>query len=304
MKEQLKSFGLFFIPSIIWGSTWYAIKFQLTDVNPLLSVAYRFTMAGLILLVITLLKKKTLRFGWRVHLLFILQGLLLFGFDYWLVYEAEQYLTSGLIAVVFSIIVFSNAIFASLFLKSRITLPITIGGLLAIAGTMLIFKKEVTSLFVKDAVFGSLIMSFGALLLASLGNVLSAYNQQKKLPLLQVNAYSMLYGSVFLFTLGLFMGIPVRFDTTSSYLISLSYLAVFGSVVAFSTYLQLIGRVGPAKASYALVLVPVIAMIFSTFFESYEWQQSALAGMPILILGNLIAMEKINYKKLVSRWKL
>jgi drug/metabolite transporter (DMT)-like permease len=303
MKEQIKSIALFFIPSLIWGSTWYAIKFQLSDVNPLLSVAYRFSLAGLVLFAICAARKENLRFGWKVHLLFVLQGILLFGLDYWLVYKAEQILTSGLIAVVFSIIVFTNALFGAIFLKSKITTPLIIGGFLAIAGTALIFKREVAALFTKDSVFSALVMSLGALLMASLGNVLSAYSQQRKLPLLQANAYSMVYGSIFVFILGLFTGVTVQFDTTKSYIISLAYLAVFGSVIAFSSYLKLIGRVGPAKASYALVLVPVIAMIFSTFFESYEWQQSALAGMPILVIGNLIAMEKIKFNKIVTRWK-
>jgi drug/metabolite transporter (DMT)-like permease len=303
MKEQIKSIGLFFIPSLIWGSTWYAIKFQLSEVDPLLSVAYRFSLAGLVLFAICAARKENLRFGWKVHLLFVLQGILLFGLDYWLVYKAEQTLTSGLIAVVFSIIVFTNALFGAIFLKSKITTPLIIGGFLAIAGTALIFKREVAVLFTKDSVFSALLMSLGALLMASLGNVLSAYSQRRKLPLLQANAYSMVYGSIFVLILGLFTGVAFRFDTTKSYIISLAYLAVFGSVIAFSSYLKLIGRVGPAKASYALVLVPVIAMIFSTFFESYEWQQSALAGMPILIIGNLIAMEKIKFKKIVTRWK-
>ena len=120
---------------------------------------------------------------------------------------------------------------------------------------------------------------------------------------MQANAYSMMYGALTVFAVGLIIGKKIDFETSYSYLISLSYLAIFGSIIAFSSYLKIIGRIGPAKGSYALVLVPVIAMIFSTIFESYEWQMSALAGMPILILGNMIAMDKLKPEKLFKRWK-
>ncbi len=303
MNERVKNILLFLIPSLIWGSTWYAIKFQLGHVNPLMSVVYRFALASVILIAICVIRKENMRFGWRIHTLFFLQGFLLFGINYWLVYIAEQYLTSGLIAVIFSIIVFTNALFSALFIKSRLTLPLIIGGLLAIIGTGLIFKREVTDFFSRETMLYAVIMSFLALLTASLGNVLSAFNQQKQIPVLQTNAFSMLYGSLAIFFIGIFIGTPLQFDFRSSYLISLSYLAVFGSVVAFSFYLKIIGRVGPAKASYAIVFTPVIAMVFSTLFEAYTWEKSALVGMPVLILGNLIAMDKIKLDKSIVRWK-
>jgi drug/metabolite transporter (DMT)-like permease len=303
INERLQNGFLFFIPSLIWGSTWYAIKFQLGIVDPVMSVAYRFFIASAIMLLFCSLFKKNLRFGYKEHLLFVLQGFLLFGINYWLVYLAEIQLTSGLIAVIFSLVVFTNAVFGALFIRSKITWRIAIGGILAILGTALIFKDEVTLLFGKKVVLSAIIMSFGSLLLASLGNVLSAYSQKKKLPLLQANAFSMMYGALAVFSVGLILGKKINFETHFSYLISLFYLAIFGSIIAFSSYLKIIGRIGPAKGSYALVLVPIIAMIFSTFFESYEWQKSALVGMPILILGNMVAMDKLKPEKLFKRWK-
>jgi drug/metabolite transporter (DMT)-like permease len=303
MNGRIKNMLLFLVPSFIWGSTWYAIKFQLGEVSALLSVAYRFGLASFILLVICFIKKENMRFGWKIHLLFLIQGLLLFGLNYWLVYEAEKYLTSGLIAVIFSIMVFSNAIFGAILLKSKITLPIIIGGILAITGTALMFKREIAFMFSQESILFALGLSLVSVLLASWGNVISAYAQQSKVPLLQLNAFSMLYGSLAVFILSIFLGMHLRFDTRNSYIFSLIYLAVFGSVVAFSSYLKILGRVGPAKASYAIIFVPVIAMIFSTIFESYHWQQSAIAGMPILVLGNLVAMEKIKFVKNSRRWK-
>jgi drug/metabolite transporter (DMT)-like permease len=303
MNTRAQNSILFLIPSLIWGSTWYAIKFQLGKVDPLMSVSYRFFIAGAILILFCLIFKKNMRFGYKEHLVFVLQGILLFGMNYWLVYLAELHMTSGLIAVIFSLVVFTNAIFGALFIRAKITWRIALGGILAIAGTALIFKKEVSLLFGQKVVFSAIIMSFGSLILASLGNVLSAYSQKKKLPLLQANAFSMMYGSLGVFMVGLIIGKKINFETNFSYLISLSYLAVFGSIIAFSSYLKIIGRIGPAKGAYALVLVPVIAMIFSTIFESYEWQMSALAGMPVLILGNMVAMDKLKPEKLFNRWK-
>ncbi len=303
MKNSIQNGFLFFIPSLIWGSTWYAIKFQLGIVDPIMSVAYRFFIAGVILIIFNLLFKHNLRFGFNVHLLFVLQGFLLFGINYWLVYLAEIQLTSGLIAVIFSLVVFTNAVFGAIFIRSKITWNIAFGGILAILGTALIFEKEVSLLFGKAVILSAIIMSLGSVILASLGNVLSAYSQKKKLPLLQANAFSMIYGALAVFIIGLIIGKKLNFETSYSYILSLSYLAVFGSIIAFSAYLKIIGRIGPAKGSYALVLVPVIAMIFSTIFESYKWQKGALLGMPILIIGNLIAMDKLKTVKLFKRNK-
>ena len=303
MNERLKNGLLFFIPTLIWGSTWYVIKFQLGSVDPLMSVSYRFFMAGCIMVLFCLLFKYNMRFGYKNHLLFLLQGVLLFGVNYWMVYMAELQLTSGLIAIIFSLVVITNAVFGKIFIRSKITWKLLIGGFLAISGTAMIFAKEIGLLFGGNMFLSAIIMSFASLILASLGNVLSAYTQKKMIPLLQSNAYSMVYGALVLFIIGLFIGRKVNFEMEYSYVLSLLYLAIFGSVIAFSSYLKIVGNIGPAKASYALVLVPLIAMIFSTIFESYEWQTSALFGMPVLIIGNMIAMDKLKPEKLLKKWK-
>jgi drug/metabolite transporter (DMT)-like permease len=303
MNNKLQTNLSFIIPSLIWGSTWYAIKFQLGVVDPLLSVSYRFMLAGIVLIGLCVISKLDLKFDRRAHLLFFVQGLTLFGFNYWLVYLAEQYLTSGFIAVIFSLIIFSNMIFGAIFIRSKITWQIVVGGILAIGGTFLIFRREFIELIQQGVALEAIIMSIGSLILASLGNVLSAYNQKQKLPVIQTNAFGMLYGAGSMFIVGLFRNIPVNFDFHISYLSSLLYLAVFGSVIAFNTYLKLLGKIGPAKAAYILVIVPVIAMMFSTFFESYVWKSSTIAGITILILGNLIALDKIKPEKIIARWK-
>jgi len=303
MNNKLQTNLSFLIPSLIWGSTWYAIKFQLGVVNPLFSVSYRFILAGIVLLGICVVSKRELRFNRKAHLMFFIQGLTLFGFNYWLVYLAEQYLTSGFIAVIFSLIIFTNMLFGAIFIRSKITWQIVLGGILAISGTFLIFKKEFVVLMEQGVAFEAILMSIASLILASLGNVLSAHNQKQNLPVVQTNAFGMLYGAGSLFIIGLIKDIPLNFDLHISYMTSLLYLAVFGSVIAFNSYLKLLGKIGPAKAAYILVIVPVIAMLFSTFFESYLWQKSTFIGVIILVLGNLIALDKIKPEKLISRWR-
>lgn len=304
MNSRIQNSILFLLPSFIWGSTWYAIKFQLGTVDPLMSVAYRFFLASGLLIAMCFVLKLNMVFSIKEHLLFILQGSLLFGFNYWLVYLAEQNVTSGLIAVIFSLVVFTNAIFGAVFIGAKITWKIAIGAFLAVSGTALMFRREVNLLFGTGVVVSAIIMGFASLIFASLGNVLSAYSQNKKnIPLMQANAYSMFYGALVIFIIGLGLGKKVIFGDGTAYWISLVYLAIFGSIVAFTSYLKIIGRIGPAKGSYALVFVPVIAMLFSTLFESYEWQKSALAGMPVLIMGNMIAMDKIKPEKIFKKWK-
>ncbi len=303
MSEKLENSILFLLPAFIWGSTWFVIKFQLGLVDPIYSVSYRFIFAGLFLLIVSLVRKLKLRFTLKEHLFFLIQGICLFGLNYWLVYIAELSLTSGLVAVIFSLIVFTNMVFSSVVLNNKITFPILLGGILAISGTGLIFKNEFTNISGESNVVFALVLSFVSLLLASFGNVISGYNQKNKLPVVQTNAFGMLYGALILFIIGVFKGVPITFDFGYAYVGSLAYLAVFGSVVAFTAYLKLLGKIGPAKASYVVVIVPVLAMVLSTIFESYEWQRSALFGMPVLILGNLIAMNKIKLDKISSIWK-
>ena len=303
MNERLQNSIFFVVPALIWGSTWYVIKFQLGIVNLLLSVSYRFLLAGILLLGYCLINKKNLKYNPKAHLLFLLQGIFLFGMNYWLVYLAEQHLTSGLISVIFSLIIFGNITFSAILLKSKITKQNIIGGILAFSGTLLLFKDELVKLASENVAWPAVIMCFASIIFASLGNIISAYNQKKGLPVLQTNTYGMLYGGIALFIVSRILNIEITFDTRTSYLLSLAYLAVFGSIVAFSTYLVLLGRIGPEKSVYVIVIIPVIAMVLSTIFESFSWQKSALIGMPLLLIGNLIAMDKIKPEKFKLLWK-
>jgi drug/metabolite transporter (DMT)-like permease len=300
---KVSNFFQFIIPALIWGTTWYAIKFQLGVVNPLLSVAFRFAVAGIILLVACYLFRLNLRFPLRSHFFMLLQGLLLFSTNYWLVYIAEQHLTSGLVAIVFSLIIFMNTFFNSVILKGAVRKEVIIGGVLGVTGTLLIFRNELKVISLSDKNFYALMLSLVSVILASLGNITSAFNQKHKLPVIQTNAFSMTYGALYTFIVALIAGTELKFEVSAPYIISLLYLAVFGSIVGFTFYLKLIGNIGPDRASYIILTVPVIAVIVSVIFEDYHPGKSAALGIVLLISGNFLAMnKKINLIKII-KWK-
>ncbi|MEM7109618.1 MAG: EamA family transporter, partial [Bacteroidota bacterium] len=270
---------LFAIPAIIWGSTWFVITFQLGQVDPLLSVSYRFLLSGVVLLAYCLLKKLSLTFNNVQHLFMVLQGALLFGCNYWLVYISETYITSALVAITFSTLVFMNIVFNSLILKNPIKKQVIFGAILGVSGTVLIFKQELQSLTFEDQTFVGLLICLSGVLSASLGNITSASNQKRNLPVIQTNAFGMLYGGLIMMMIALLMGKPLQFDYSMSYISSLLYLSLFGSIIAFSTYLTLIGKIGADKGAYVIVVVPIIALVISTVFENYQITLPAIGGM-------------------------
>ncbi|WP_167608889.1 DMT family transporter [Maribellus sediminis] len=296
-----RQYILFAIPALIWGSTWYAIKFQLGVVDPLLSVAYRFILAGLLLITFCLATGKRMRFNVREHLLMALLGLSLFGINYWFVYQAETKLTSGVVAVIFSLIIFFNIFFNAILLKGKIKTDVVIAAILGISGTALLFYNELDSFHIEKENVIVLLFCLGGLISASLGNILSAYKQRKSIPVLQANGFGMLYGGLAMFMLVLLLQKPISFEGSVSYTSSLVYLSVFGSIIAFSTYLKLLGEIGPDRVVYIALITPAIALIISTVFEGYSWNISAFLGIVLLFSGNVLALRFKSKKQAVVR---
>jgi len=293
---RLKNILLFIIPAFIWGSTWLAIKYQLGVVDPLISVFYRFLLASMIIFIFLLVSKYNLKYTIKEHLFMGLQGGLLFGINYWLVYLAEVNLTSGLVAIVFSTIVFFNILFGSLFLKSKIKPLVLLGAVIGFTGIIFIFKNEILGFTLSSQNSIALFIAFIGAITASLGNIVSAYNQKKKIPVIQNNAFGMFYGSIIMLILALMMNKPIYFDLSLPYTLSLLYLAIFGSVIAFGCYLTLLGRIGADKAGYATLVIPIIAIIMSTIFEGYLWSLNLMLGIVFILVGNFIVLKKRNYK--------
>ncbi len=295
---------LYLITVLIWGSTWLAIKFQLGVVAPELSIAYRFGLAASILIIFSLVRRLPLRFDIKSHGFFVLQGLLLFSLNYILVYLAEGYLTSGLVAIIFSLIIIFNVIFGAIFLGNPIRTRVMIGAILGLAGLAFVFWPELSSFSLSSLQILGLIMAFIATISASLGNVVSTRNQRHELPVLQTNAYGMLYGALFMLILAFLRGAQLEFDTSPGYIVSLIYLAVFGSVIAFGSYLTLLGRIGLDRAAYVTVLFPVIALLLSTIFEDLQWGVPQLLGVVLILFGNAVVLTKkgkISLRKRFAR---
>ncbi len=289
---RFNSTALFAIPAIIWGSTFFVIKFQLGVVDPTWSVSYRFILAGLILLGYAKVKRLNLKFSLKEHLYILLQGILLFGLNYWLVYIAEQVLVSALVAVSFSMIIFLNILFGSIFLKRKTEKKVFLGAVIGIVGTILLFRNELVGIKTEELPFFHLIVCFLSVLIASLGNITSAYNQSKSIPVIQTNAFGMLYGGICIGIIALFSGRAVTFDTDMAYTLSLIYLSVFGSILAFGAYLTLIGKIGADRAAYVLIVIPVIAVTLSAIFEGYILNMFVLIGMIMILGGNIIVLKK------------
>ena len=288
---KLKQILYFIIPCLIWGSTWFAIKFQLGQVDPLASVAYRFLIAGLLLISFCLIRKMNMRFSWKEHLLMMLQGMILFGFNYWLVYLAEEDLTSGIVSIIFSFAIFTNIFFNFLFLKGKIRREVLAAAILGVAGTFLIFNQELKNSEQAAVGYVALSFCFGSIVLASLGNILSKYNQTRRMPVIQTNAFGMTYGSLTMLLMVPLSGRSFTFDPSFSYIASLLYLALFGSILAFNLYLKLLGEIGPDRAGYVTLVSPVIALLISSFFENYQWGLAAAIGILLLFAGNFLALK-------------
>ncbi|NQU59449.1 MAG: DMT family transporter [Rhodospirillales bacterium] len=277
---------------LIWGSTWLAIKYQLGLVAPELSIAYRFTLAAAILMIYCLATSKRMRYSLRDHLGMATLGLFLFSANYFVFYLATYDLTTGLIAVIFSGIVVTNIIFGALFLGNPIRPRVALGAAFGIAGLATVFWPEIQGFNLANQGSRGLMLSIVGTILASVGNMASASNQRRGLPVLQANAYGMTYGAIFMLAFALIGGKPFVFDMSPLYIGSLLYLALFGSVFAFGFYLTLLGRIGPDKAAYATVLFPLIALGLSTVFEGYQWSAPAIVGMVLVLFGNILVLSR------------
>jgi drug/metabolite transporter (DMT)-like permease len=283
---------LYLITVLIWGSTWLVIKFQLGVVAPMVSVAWRFGLAAAMLLLYSLLRRKPLRFGGRDHAWIALQGVTLFGLNYIGVYLSEQYLTSGLVAVVFSLVVFMNALGMRAFFGRPIRSTALFAATLGVTGVALIFGRELLALSSAGSELRGLLFALGATLVASLGNMVATRNHRRQLPVLQVNAWSMLYGAVFVLVLAVASGAPLQFDFSFPYVASLLFLALFGSALAFGAYLTLMGRIGADRASYTAVAIPIVALSLSTAFEHLRWHAQTFIGVATCVAGIVLALRR------------
>ena len=287
----MSNFALYLITVLVWGSTWFAIEFQLGVVAPEVSIVYRYVGASLLLFAWSIYKGLNLRFSLRDHGWFVLLGLFLFGLNYVFAYRAQIYITSAMTAIVFSAIVWMNILNARLMFGIRAGRRTLLGSLLGVVGIVILFAPQVRDLSLTDTVLVGLVLAFFGALAASLGNMVSQGAQQRGLPIVQSNAWGMFYGASLSATASLITGHTFNFELSAGYIISLVYLALFGSVIAFGAYLTLLGRIGAHKAGYAMVMFPVVALILSILFEGLQLTPSILVGTLLVLTGNIFVLE-------------
>ena len=283
--------ALFFVPVLIWGSTWLAITLQLGVVAPEVSVTYRFALASLLLAVGCAATGRSLRFKLRDHGFLAGVGLLMISVNYILIYRAERFVASGLVAVVYSTIVFMTPIGMRVAFGTPLRPRLFVAATLAVAGVALLFLPEL-ELAARGG--GELALGVALVLTAvaacAAGNLIAVRNHNAGIPTITGTVWTLAYGTLFAAIVTIAGGSRWTFDARPAYVLSLAYLAVFGSVVAFVTYFALLKRVGAGPSSYIAVATPVIAMLLSTVFEGYRWTGTAVVGVVLAVLGNSLAL--------------
>jgi drug/metabolite transporter (DMT)-like permease len=288
----MNSVSLYVACVLIWGSTWLAITYQLGQVPPAVSVAYRFALAAAILLAYCGVRALPLRYTLRDHAWMALQGLLLFGANYVLVYLSEVHISSGLTAVIFSSMAFWNILGMRYFYQTPLRPAALLGAGLGVVGVAIVFAPELTVFSEEKAGMLGLTYGLAATLAASLGNITAARNQHSGLPVVQQNAFGMMYGGVLVTLFALLTGQKFVFEYTLPYSLSLLYLALFGSVLAFGGYLTLLGRIGADRAGYISVAIPIVAVLLSTLLEGFRWHPATVLGIALCVLGNALVLRK------------
>ncbi len=291
-RDAVIDWLLFLAPSFIWGTTWLAIKFQLGSVAPEASVVYRFGLAAAVLLAWCAARRVPLRFDLRTHGSLAVQGVLQFALNYVLVYLAEVHLTSGVVALLFSLMVLWNLAGARLFFGTPITAAIAAGAVLGICGVTLVLRADLVHVGSRLGQGWGAAYAVAGTLAASAGTLWAQRLYRRGVAVVPGTAWAMLYGTAAVAIASVVRGVAFTFDRSLPYAASLAYLAVFGSVFAFVAYLTLLRRVGAGRAGYTSVVIPVLAMATSTLFEGYRWSRGPVAGMGLVLIGNVLMLRR------------
>ncbi len=285
---------LYIVTVLIWGSTWLAIEFQLGEVDVPASVAYRFMISAVLMWGYCLWAKVPMNFSARNHFFIILLAILNFSINYAVVYSSQQYLSSAMTSIAFSTMLLMNIVNTRIFFGTKITVKTYIGAVLGILGIVALFWDDLSVVAEGSNAIWGLVLVITSAMLASLGNMASVRNSRAKMNIFAVNAWGMLYGSIILSLLVLLSDAQFGFSMQPSYIASLLYLAIFGTVIAFASYYALLNDMGPEKASYVIVLFPVVAVVLSSIFEGFTWTNNTFIGFALVLLGNAIILMPSN----------
>jgi len=276
---------LFWAPTLIWATTWHVILYQLGDVAVLHSVALRFGLASIMLFSIARWRGESLAFSPAQHGWLLLTGAVQYGFNYMGTYEAEKNLPSGLMAVLFSLMIFTNAIGGALCFGQSISRRFALSGAIGVAGIVLIFWPAIAAAREGVGVLGAVGLGLMAVTFASIGNMLTLRLTRRGASLIPLLAWSMGYGAFTLLLIATLGGVEFHLDPRPSYWISLVYLSALGSVAAFLLYFNLAKRQGPGRAALTGLVIPPMALLMSALFEGWRPTLVSSAGMVLCLVG-------------------
>lgn len=283
--------GAFLLITLIWGSTWIVIKDQLGTVPPTWSVTYRYVFAIAAMFGYASWARQRLSLPVSGHLLAAAIGFPQFFLNFNFVYAAEFHITSGLVATMFALLMVPNTVLAWFFFRQRVGLGFAAGSALAIAGVVLLFVQELRSSAAEPSeVLLGIALTMGGVLAASASNVMQISRAVRSHPVPVLLSWAMLYGTLFNAGFALATQGPPVVEARAGYWLGLIYLGVFASALAFTLYFRIIREVGPGRAAYSSVLVPIIAMAISTVAEGYRWSPLAICGGLLALAGLVLAL--------------
>jgi drug/metabolite transporter (DMT)-like permease len=286
------TFGLYAATVFFWGVSWIGIKAQLGVVAPEMSVLWRFVLAAAVTWAWLLASGKPVRFSLSDHLRFLVVGCCMFSFNFVSFYYGAIPIPSGLLSVVFSLTSIFNLVLGFILFRQKVERQVALGAAIGVLGIGLLFWPEITGAgFNAAALWGLGLCVLGTLVFCS-GNMMSTVVQRRGVPLLSANAWAMTYGMMVLFVLNLVRGNEFIIEPTFKYIGALLYLAIGASVLAFASYLTLLRRLGAARAGYATVLFPIMALAVSTVLEGYVWTPLAVMGVALALAGNVLVLRR------------
>ena len=280
----------FALVTLIWGSTWLVIRDQVGSVPPGWSVVWRFVLASAAMFALAAFRRESLRPTRAMGPVIAAMGVFQFVANFQFVYAAERYVTSGIVAVMFAFLMVPNALLGRIFVGQPVSRGFLAGSAVALAGVALLLLHEYRIAPPDGEVLLGVALTIGGIMGASIANVVQASEAARRQPMIPLLAWAMLFGAGVDAALSWLLYGPPQFELRWGYVAGIAYLAILGSVVTFPLYFNLVRALGPGRAAYNSVLVPIIAMLLSTAFESYRWSTLAVAGSVVALIGLVIAL--------------
>ncbi|NBB24172.1 EamA family transporter [Porphyrobacter sp. SLTP] len=287
----------FMLTGTIWGSTWFVITGQISDVPAAWGVFYRFMLATPALFVLAVVMGNRLKLNRPEHLLALGVGIAQFSGNFLFVYHAESHITSGIVAVMFALLMVPNAVFAKIFIGETVQGGFIGGSLVAIAGVAMLLVHEWNAAPLGGNVGLGIVLAIGGMLAASIANVVQANPTGRGVPMVSFLAWAMVYGTAFDLVYALVTVGPPQVPSAWQFWAGTAYLAIIGSVVTFPLHYNLVREIGAGRTAYNGIVTVCVAMGLSTLFEGFKWDALSAGGMALALVGMGLALRSKQKKK-------